>query len=133
VRKRRRYAADVDITSLIDMMFMLIIFFVLTTSFVQGVAQVDLPNGDAPSPAGSPVVITVTEGSGLLWSGEAISRDGLPPRVAGVLSVSGDILIAADRNVPYGEVAELLDDLRGLGVSSVGLAFEGSARRGVRR
>ena len=129
-RRVRRQGAEIDITPLIDVLFMLIIFFVLTTAFVQGAADVDLPDGSAPPISDrNPVVVTVTKGSGLLWAGEMVSRDELPARVSAVLESSGDILIAGDRDAPYGEVAELLDELRGFGVRSVGLAFEGGARR----
>jgi biopolymer transport protein ExbD len=105
---------------------MLIIFFVLTAAFVQGAIEVDLPNGDAPEISDrNPIVVTVTKDSGLLWAGDAISRDELRGRVASALTASEDILIAGDRDAPYGKVAELLDELRGLGVERAGLAFEG--------
>ncbi|MDR3354727.1 MAG: biopolymer transporter ExbD [Synergistaceae bacterium] len=130
MRRVRRQGADIDITPLIDVLFMLIIFFVLTTAFVRGAADVDLPDGSAPPISDrSPVVVTVTNGSGLLWTGERISRDELPARVSEVIASSGDILIAGDRDAPYGDVAELLDELRGFGVKSVGLAFDGGVGR----
>ena len=46
MRTRPRRKVDLDITPLIDVLFMLIIFFVLTTSFVQGRVEVDLPRGE---------------------------------------------------------------------------------------
>jgi biopolymer transport protein ExbD len=129
-RRIRRQGAEIDITPLIDVLFMLIIFFVLTTAFVQGAADVDLPDGAAPPVLDrNPIVVTVTKDSGLLWAGERVSRDELPARVSSVIESSGDILIAGDSDAPYGDVAELLDELRGFGVKSVGLAFEGDARR----
>ena len=40
MRSGRRRGADVDITPLIDVLFMLIIFFVLTAAFVQGAIEI---------------------------------------------------------------------------------------------
>jgi len=120
-----RRGADVDITPLIDVLFMLIIFFVLTAVFVQGAIDVDLPKGDAPPVSErDPIVVTVTKDSGILWAGEAISRADMPKLVDEALARSDDILIAGDRDAPYGDVAEVLDVLRNLGVDNVGLAFD---------
>lgn len=125
-RRRGRTGLNIDITPLIDVLFMLIIFFVLTTAFVQGSIVIELPGGDPPPPdtRRSPIVVTVTAGSEILWAGEPISRDAVPARVADALARSEDILVAGDRKAPYGDVAELLEELRGLGVADVGLLFE---------
>ena len=126
MRRTSRRGVDVDITPLIDVLFMLIIFFVLTTVFVQGAITINLPQGSAsPVSESSPIMVTVTASSEILWAGEAVSHDDLPALVADVLARSGDILLAGDRKAPYGEVARVLDSLRALGVGSVGLAFEG--------
>jgi biopolymer transport protein ExbD len=129
MKRQGRSGVDIDITPLIDVLFMLIIFFVLTAAFVQGAIEIDLPEGSPPSLAErNPLVVTVTEKSGILWAGEAVSRDALPLLVSRAIAASDDILIAGDKGAPYGDVAELLDELRGLGVASVGLAFEGAGQ-----
>jgi biopolymer transport protein ExbD len=127
MRRRRRVSADVDITSLIDVMFMLIIFFVLTTAFVQGVLDVELPAGSPQQPlAKSPIVLTIERDSSLLWAGEKISRPELERLVSEAIASSDDILVAGDKEARYGDVAELLNLLRELGVDDVALAFDGS-------
>jgi biopolymer transport protein ExbD len=129
MRRKRRHSADIDITPLIDMMFMLIIFFVLTTAFVQGTLNVVLPSGSPPIPAvNSPIVLTVEGDSSILWAGRKVSRDDLGPLVAEAVARSEDILVAGDKKAPYGDVAELLNLLRELGVQDVALAFDGAVR-----
>ena len=126
VRRGERKKADMDITSLIDVMFMLIIFFVVTAVFVQGSVEVSLPRGLPPPLSDEePIVLTVTKDSEILWAGEKLSSDDLAPRVAAAVAESSDILIAGDKDARYGDVAELMDLLRRHGVESVGLAFEG--------
>jgi biopolymer transport protein ExbD len=106
-------------------MFMLIIFFMLTTAFVQGTLNVDLPIGSPPPLSEkNPIVLTVESDSSLLWSGERIARGDLPKAVAGAVDKSQDILVAGDKSARYGDVAELLELLRTLGVTDVTLAFE---------
>ena len=128
-RRNRRGGAGIDITPLIDVLFMLIIFFVLTTAFVQGGVTVDLPTGDPPPMTEkNPIVLTVTKGGEFLWAGEKISRDRVAPLALAARAKSEDILVAGDRDARYGDVAELLDELRRAGVENVGIAFEGRER-----
>ena len=104
---KNRRTADIDITPLIDVLFMLIIFFVLTTSFVQGALNVDLPIGSpSGSSSGKQVVLTVERDSSLLWAGERISSGDLASRVAKAVAGSEDILVAGDRAARYGDVSE---------------------------
>ena len=125
-RTSRVRSADVDLTPLIDVLFMLILFFVLTAVFVRGSVEIALPRGNPPPVTGrDPVVITERDDSVMLWAGVPVSRADLPELVSAALARSGDILIAGDRSAPYGIVAEVLDELRGLGVESVGLVFSG--------
>ncbi|MDR1019886.1 MAG: biopolymer transporter ExbD [Synergistaceae bacterium] len=125
---RSKRGVDIDITSLIDVLFMLIIFFVLTASFLQGSIEIDLPEGEAQRISErDPVVVTVTGGA-ILWAGEAVSRDSLPALVVKAIAESDDILIAGEKSAPYGDVADLLDEMRVLGVESVGLAFGGEKK-----
>ena len=127
-RGRGRRSLNLDITPLIDVLFMFIIFFVLTAAFVQGSIDVALPQGIPPSLSDKePIVLTVTKDSEILWAGERLSSGDLAPRVASAVAENSDILIAGDRDARYGDVAELMDLLRRQGVLSVGLAFEGGA------
>lgn len=108
------------------MMFMLIIFFVLTAAFIRGAAPIDLPRGDAPRAAQrQPVMVSVAKDARIFWAGEPVTSADLPRVVSNALAASDDILIAGDRDAPYGAVAELLDELRALGVESVSLVFGG--------
>lgn len=125
--RRARSGADIDITPLIDILFMLIIFFVLATSFVQGRLRVDLPQGEGdPGKPGGAVLVTLREDGELLWGDEPIASPDLFRRL-GMASPDEELLLAADRGVPYGRVAELLDGMRRAGRERVGLALQGGA------
>ena len=121
-RNRRR--ADIDITPLIDVLFMLIIFFVLTTSFARGKLDVQLPSGEG-SPKGmeGAVIVTVDKDGKIFWKESAVTKDELKQLAAS--SAGRDVLVAGDRNVPYGDIATVLTNLRSAGVSDAGLMLSG--------
>ncbi|MDR2528075.1 MAG: biopolymer transporter ExbD [Synergistaceae bacterium] len=124
MKQGRKQGLNVDITPLIDVLFMLIIFFVLTAVFVQGSVPVDLPQGETPpAQERKPIVVTVTKDARIFWGGELIASSDLPRLTANAKVASDDILIAGDAGALYGAVAEVLDNLRNLGIESVGLLF----------
>ena len=128
MRIRSRRKVDLDITPLIDVLFMLIIFFVLTTSFVQGKIEVDLPHGEGTPPReGRTLLVSVRSDGTVLWDGVPAARVDVPVLAAHAVAESRDILLAGDRAAPYGAVAELLELLRSEGLDSAGLALQGAA------
>ncbi len=128
MRIRSRRKVDLDITPLIDVLFMLIIFFVLTTSFVQGRVEVDLPRGEGTPPReGRTLLVTVRADGTVLWDGVLAASADVPVLAARAMAESRDILLAGDRTAPYGTVAELLELLRREGLDSAGLALQGAA------
>jgi biopolymer transport protein ExbD len=115
----------VDLTPLIDVLFMLIIFFVLTAAFVRGEVDVQLPEGQGNPVSETPIILAVHEDGTLAWEGEPLVLDEIIPRAREAYLEGQSILLAGDRLVPYGVVATLLDQLRTHGVERVNLALGG--------
>lgn len=121
----RRRALDVDVTPLIDVLFMLIIFFVLTASFLQGRIDVELPSGETSGgDVEGAILVTLKRDGALKWGDETVVSGELFARAEATARQKREILVAGDRDVPYGAVAELLDSLRRAGVDRVGLALQ---------
>ena len=121
-RKSRRFA-DIDITPLIDVLFMLIIFFVLTATFIQGKLDIDLPSGEGTaSDMKRALTLTVEKDGTIFWDGVKVSREELPVLARGARE--REILIAGDKNAPFGKVAEVLSILKKEGISSAGLLMD---------
>ena len=117
----RRGSPDLDITPLIDILFMLILFFVLAATFDRGGLSVDLPRGTQRDPASRPFTLTVTPQGTILAEGVPVPP-GEAARLAEAAARGGrSVALGGDRKAPYGVVAELLDALRARGVRSVGL------------
>ena len=121
---------DLDITPLIDVMFMLIIFFVLTASFVQGSITVDLPSGSGTSSdSADRVILTVEEDGKLLWDGKSVSLSELRALARSVSNIQKtpkkEVLVAGDKKASYGAVAEILSILKEEGIISAGLMMQG--------
>ena len=98
----------IDMTPLIDVVFMLIIFLVLTASFMKPALEVNLPevSGDYGPGNTSAILVAVTAGGELLADGAACT----PAELTNLLRQYPDrgLDIQADRDAPFRHVAEVM-------------------------
>ena len=123
-KTRPRGSVSLDITPLIDVLFLLIIFFVLTASFVQGKLDVTLPNANGKSAEADKAVTVTVDRDGLIyWSGRKVSKAELSSLA--FASKTREVAVAGDEKASYGDVAEVLAILRAAGIESAGLLTQG--------
>ncbi|MCS7233652.1 MAG: biopolymer transporter ExbD [Synergistetes bacterium] len=126
VRKRRVKEEEtfLDLTPLIDIIFQLIIFFVLTTAFAPFAIRVDLPKAQSsPLKEERSIMINITKDERIFWKNEEINMEELLRRVE-INNKNIVYLIKGDKGVKYGKVVELLDKLKKKGIEKVGLVVE---------
>ncbi len=116
---------EINVTPFIDVILVLLIIFMVAAPLSTVDVNVDLPASTAnPAPRpDKPLFLTLKPDLALALGEAPIARDNL----AGALDVEtqGDkdkrIFVRADRAVPYGEVMELMNLLRGAGYLKIGL------------
>ena len=98
-----------DLTPLIDVVFMLIIFLVLTASFMKPALEVELPavSGDPALPVSSEIRAMLNARGDLFADGTSCTPEALQD----LLSRYPDrrLNIMADRNAPFQKVAEIME------------------------
>ncbi|PIQ82013.1 MAG: hypothetical protein COV76_05610 [Candidatus Omnitrophica bacterium CG11_big_fil_rev_8_21_14_0_20_64_10] len=121
-----------DITSLIDIVFLLLVFFMLTSSFsAQSGVQVHLPRAvTADIRTRENLTITISSGN-LLHLGERIvTLRELRERLEREAGGQRPILIRADKTAALGRVVEVWDLCRTLGITQVNIATQESGEGG---
>ena len=122
--RKRRQNLEIGLTPLIDIVFLLLIFFMLTSSFVahEGI-KVDLPvteRSHALPPAQEPVIILKEDGA-VFFEGRSLSLVNLErlliQRRPSVLA--RPIEIQSDRGASVQAMVSLLELLRNLGAQKV--------------
>jgi|WetSurMetagenome_2_1015567.scaffolds.fasta_scaffold167527_2 biopolymer transport protein ExbD len=113
-----------EMTSLIDIMFLLIIFFMITTTFdtsgKQRRIQVELPHAQFSTPIHRSEACIIGVGErGEFYLGEkpcdpAKLADGLATQLA--LTRDSTVVISADKKAPYGAVVFIYDIFQSLGI-----------------
>ncbi len=112
--------ADINLSPILDLSLMLIIFLAVTTEFISGgEIKVQVPKGGAPlTQTEKPVKILVDRWGRIYYNGK-LYKD--PLELVKVLPKNGKIFIKADRDTPYKFVFTLLDTLRQSGIKRVSL------------
>ena len=120
-RKRRL----ISLTSLIDVVFILLIFFMLVTNLVDGRAiDLDAPARAAAGASMEGALLVEVRPGGVRLSGEPMSLDALLARVGKRLAQQPDqrVLIAPATGVSLQEAVEVLDRLAAAGATTLSLA-----------
>ncbi|UCD11932.1 MAG: biopolymer transporter ExbD [Nitrospinaceae bacterium] len=118
-----------DLTPLIDVVFLLLIFFMVSTVFVDFNRRLDLklPTSKASVPDESPksLEIEMTVDKQVYFNGKKISLDELEARVGEFARLQKQTaIIRADKSLPYGEVVRVMGALQGAGILDISVAVK---------
>ncbi|TVQ53292.1 MAG: biopolymer transporter ExbD [Phycisphaerales bacterium] len=133
-RKQRDRIFPVDITPMIDVVFLLIIFFMVTAQFAKlSRAELDLPREPGErSELAEPdtIIINLTRDGTLIVNDREVERDALASMVQEVLEQTTDdpamahVLLRVDRETDSARLNELVVQLQAIGVGRVRVATE---------
>jgi len=117
-----------NMTPLIDCVLQLLIFFMLSSSFVlQTGIQVDLPKARAPRlQEDQGIVITITRKNEIFLNDEQITSERLPISLLEKVTKAKNktVLIKPDKRVETGKLVEVMGIAKSVGVESLGIVTE---------
>ncbi len=121
------HETSLNLTSLIDVMFLLVIFFAVSTTFkVSPGLSIKLPEAHSEKIVRDSKEITavLTEKGEIYLDGEKISQDSLFDilREKKVMSSTSTFILEADEKAMHGKVVELMDAARQVGLSRLAIA-----------
>ncbi|MFH1594331.1 MAG: biopolymer transporter ExbD [Candidatus Omnitrophota bacterium] len=124
--KRRVFLekGNLDITPLIDVIFLLLIFFMLTSSFIfQPGIKINLPKAlTSEVIQRENLIIIIRDDDSLFVNERQIDIEELSSRLKIAARESKPILIKADRKASLGKVVEIWDLCRLQGVQKINIA-----------
>ena len=122
-RERKRTRLVINITSLIDVIFLLLIFFLVTSTFSEQPAlKIDLPRATTSgSGYKEELVLAVSRNGNLYLDQRQVTRSELPGLLAAAARKQSDpsLVLRADRQVSYGLIVELMDISRRAGLEKI--------------
>lgn len=128
-RKNLKKTPDMQISPMIDMIFLLLVFFIISTMYMTQVKTValQLPQGQNSTTQKSLSHTVSIKADNSLWlDNKNVTLAVLTKSLAGELAQKTNIsvVIRADKRTNYGHVMQVLDSLKGAGVTKFALATE---------
>lgn len=134
-RQRRGQAEqDINISPLIDMVFILLIFFMVSTTFVKDMdLDIDRPKASSAEPSSTKAIRLYIDNNGDTYlDGQPIRTWVIQSRLRDLLKTStgSSVLVVTDENVPASKLITVVDQARLSGAQDVGVATVQEAGRG---
>jgi biopolymer transport protein ExbD len=128
-RKFKEEEPGLGITPLIDIVFLLLIFFVLTSHFnVASGVPIRLPkvNEKAYNSNEQKIILVIDSRGRTYLKGELIDMKNLGPKLKGLVKKAGivHLLLEADKDVKHGKVVQVMDLAKRAGVASIIIAAQ---------
>ena len=123
-------STGIDISPLMDCVFILLIFFIVTTTFVEETGvEVDKPQALSQNNLDkNSIMIAITNKGEVVYGGRQIGIGGVQAQVKQILTKEPDlpVIIQADTKVETGLLVKVIDEAKQAGAEKVNL----STRRG---
>ncbi len=125
-KKKHTISADISMTPMIDIVFQLLTFFMITSTFIQTSSlNVDLPEAKtSDSIQDQQNTITLYKNNSITWNEQEISSADLPQKLLELAQQNPDatLVIQGDEGISYGNLIEIMDQARGAGLNKLSLA-----------
>ncbi len=125
-RSKRAVSADINMAPMIDIVFQLLTFFMITSTVIQTSSiNVDLPEAKtSDSVQQQEHIVTLYKNGTLSWNEEKLSMEELPSKLQELKTQdpNATLVIQGDEGISYGSLIEIMDQARTAGLTKLSLA-----------
>ena len=122
-REKRITKSIINLTPMVDMLFLILLFFLVTSSFIeQPNIKLELPSSKyAATSKLEEKVLTISQDGKLFFQNKPVERTDLIPVLENAFSGQSDktLVMRADKNVSYGVIVDVMDAAKGAGLKKI--------------
>jgi len=125
--RKKREPLTPDLTPLIDVVFILLIFFIVSSVFKQEelALQLDLPTSSAKEHEVEPKQLNIElSPTSLAYLGKIITIEELDEKLSRVVKKEKPVIVRIDKDVKYARIVKVLDILQKYSLSNLALVTE---------
>jgi biopolymer transport protein ExbD len=127
-RKRQQEEQGIDMSPLIDMVFILLIFFMVSTTFVKDMdLDINRPKATSSTPSSTKAIRVYIDSSGdTFLDNQPVRSWVIQSKLRDMLRTSTDasVLIITDESIAASKLIEVVDQCRLAGATNVGVVTE---------
>lgn len=121
-------SADIDMTPMLDIVFIMLIFFIVTTSFVkESGIDVNRPTAQTATRKEQGNIIVAIKSNGDVWIDKRlVDIRAVRANVARLHAEQplGSVVIAADKDTKVNDLTQVMDQIRMAGIMNAAIATE---------
>jgi len=125
---RPNLISDINVTPLVDVMLVLLIIFMVTAPMMIHGVKVDLPITESKSikTKEDPLILSITKKRLIFIEDYNVTFKALKGKLKKIVAnrAGKEILLQADKDVPYGFVMKVMSQVKEAGISKVGMITE---------
>ena len=122
---RQQLMSDINVTPLVDVMLVLLIIFMVTAPMMMQGVKVDLPRTESKNikTEKDPLLLTITKKGGIFVEEYKVDYKDLRGKLEKIFAnrAGKEILLQADKEVPYGVVMRVMAQVKEAGITKVGM------------
>lgn len=124
---RHAVSAEINVTSLVDVAFTLLVIFLITAPMLQGGVEVAIPKARTEAvPSQEGVVVSIDRAGAIYLGEDEVPWEQFADRFPEEVRRRGaeNVYLRADEGVAYGRVVQVLGAMKAADVATVGLVAE---------
>ena len=118
--------AAIDLTPMLDIVFIMLIFFIVTTSFVREAGlEVHRPQASqAKAQKSSSIMLAIGAQGQIFLDRKQVDVERVQATLARLLAEQPEasLVIQADERVPHGKVVRVMDEAKAAGIANIAVA-----------
>jgi biopolymer transport protein ExbD len=125
--RKTAQTAGVDITPLLDVVFQLLLFFILTSALVQPSIELDLPESNQSNEnLEADLVISADKEGRVFFNDRIVRQEEIEGALRSFIArhTNGSVILRVDSALPYGKFFSILDATQNAGIKNLHLAYE---------
>ena len=127
-RRNKREESTLDLTPMLDIVFIMLIFFIVTTSFIkESGIEVNRPNAEtAERDQKGNILVAISENNEIFIDRRKVDLRAIRPNIIRLKAENpeGSVIIQADKASQTGLLVEAMDQIRHAGVQEISIAAE---------
>ena len=123
---RRDEELVVNITSLIDVIFILLIFFMVSTQFKRSSLPLDLPQSEDTTQEQNTTKVLAVTANAIELDGNAVTLETLQATLTALYEQNPDLALSleCERTVDFERIVQILTKIQAVGISRIGIVHD---------
>ena len=125
--RKKKISMALDIAPLIDIIFMLLLFFMLTSNFIKPSIPLKLPEASNKKKIeDQDIMISINDKGGIYFNKELLSIDSLEIRLRQAMEKNENlrVIFQGDEKILYKDFVTILDKIKSAGVKDINIAHD---------